>query len=210
MMPYRAVVVDKTTGAIDTESSLGNSASTFKGEKYWAFYYFRAHYTTVGDPAVNKIVLDFGRSFDFGETIAENRDNGSGSTYYQSCFSLSYGNPGEVDISQTGSCEFKGGLAIAMTEENFNKTHALMPEMMLLHGPAKFLKRHTFTNMDFETFGKITNNFNSTTARIDDYLMDTGEFHNVSKIKDFGFTPFEDISASKTLSNSIVANFKLQ
>ena len=45
---------------------------------------------------------------------------------------------------------------------------------MLLHGPTKFLKLHTFINMDFETFGKITNNFNATIARVDDYIMDTG------------------------------------
>ena len=64
--------------------------------------------------------------------------------------------------------------------------------------------------MDFDTFGKITNNFNSTIARVDDYMMDTGEFHNLTRIKDFGFTPYEDITASKTLSRSIVVNLQLK
>ena len=80
-MPYKVMVVDKATGGLDSENKVYESTSTFKGERYWAFYYFRAHYTTLGNPAVAKIILELGRSFDFGETVPANRVEGTGSTY---------------------------------------------------------------------------------------------------------------------------------
>ena len=81
-MPYKMMVIDKGTGGLDSENTVSESSSSFKGERYWAFYYFRAHYTSMGDPVIAKIVLELGRSFDFGETLTSNRVEGTGSTYF--------------------------------------------------------------------------------------------------------------------------------